>query len=169
MTIEAKIELATLAISSLVPWPKNPRRNHAVDEITRSMEAFGYLAPIVVQRGTNRILAGHGRLEALRTAGVKEIPCIVADVTDDQADLYTVADNKITELAEWDDGALAELVRDLDARGLDVNLTGFSAEELDEIAAWMPPGPPEDFREVNEGIETEHSCPKCGYKWSGGK
>lgn len=71
MDIPAPV-IASFDLSLLKPWPGNPRRAHAVDDIARSIEAFGYAAPILIQKGTNRILAGHGRLEALKKLGVKE-------------------------------------------------------------------------------------------------
>ena len=136
------VEVVDLA--RLVPWPKNPRKGHAVDEIQRSIEAFGYLAPMVVQARTYRILAGHGRLEALKRAGVTRAPVIVADIDDARADLYTIADNKLTERGEWDFAGLADMLLEFDAADLDVTLTGFSDRELEDIAGWTPPAEVEE-------------------------
>lgn len=127
-------------LSRLIPWRKNPRKNHAVAKIAASIEAFGYASPIVAQQGTYRILAGHGRLEALRSLGVESAPVILVPMSDDQADLYTLADNKTTELAEWDFATMADLLLDFDARNLDTQLTGFSDEEMSQIMNWTRPG-----------------------------
>jgi ParB/RepB/Spo0J family partition protein len=108
-----------VALDRLRPWPRNPRKGHAVEKIARSIEAFGYAAPIVAQTGTYRILAGHGRLEALKALGVSEVPVVVLDVDDDRADLYTLADNKIAESAEWDFPVMADLLLEFDSRNLD--------------------------------------------------
>lgn len=126
--------IETVAIEKLKPWGKNPRKEHAVEQIAKSMEAFGVLAPIIVQKGTYRILAGHGRLQAMRKLGVLETPVVVADLTDEQAAAYTVADNKLTELAEWDLPALAEILKDLEAQKFDVKLTGFDDTDLRQLA-----------------------------------
>lgn len=133
---EPKVEMVRL--DALRPWNLNPRKNHAVQQIARSIEAFGYLAPIVVQKDTMRVLAGHGRLAALKQMGVEEVPVVVADVDNDRAALYTMADNKLTELAEWDFPAMADLLLDFDARNLDVTLTGFSEAELERISTFAP-------------------------------
>jgi DNA modification methylase len=143
--------IATLSIDQIKPWPKNPRKGHAVDKIAASIEAVGYQAPIIVQKGTHRILAGHGRLEALRKLGATEIPCIVADVDDARADIYTLADNKLTELAEWDFGRMADLLIEMEGNGIDTRLTGFDDEELRRIAEWTPP---------NDGVGDPDAVPE---------
>ncbi|HTF56416.1 MAG TPA: ParB N-terminal domain-containing protein [Planctomycetota bacterium] len=148
-----KLKLPTIesvALERLKPWDRNPRKNHAVDAIARSIENFGYLSPIVVQKGTYRILAGHGRLEALKKQGVTKVPVVVADITDEQASLYTLADNKLTELAEWDEELLAGLVKDLSALDLDLSLSGFSNEELKDLASWMPENMKEETHPIPE-------------------
>jgi len=137
-------KIETVPLDKLKPWPKNPRKAHAVDAIARSIEAFGYLAPIIVQKDTYRILAGHGRLEALKKHGITDVPVLVADVDDDRADLYTLADNKITELAEWDFATMADLLLEFDQKNLDVTLTGFTEKELEQIANWTHAGEVEE-------------------------
>src|SRR3990167_7958666 len=92
--MQPTMKIETLLISKIKPWPRNPRRNHDVDAIARSIESFGYLNPIIVQAKTYRVIAGHGRLAALRKSGVDKAPVIVDDLDDQKADLYTLADNK---------------------------------------------------------------------------
>lgn len=67
-------EIQVVSLQDLRPFSRNPRRGHAVEAIARSIEEFGYLAPIIVQKGTLRVLAGHGRLEALKSAGHRQAP-----------------------------------------------------------------------------------------------
>lgn len=81
--------IEVVPIGKLKPWSKNPRIKHAVDGIANSIEHFGYLNPIIVQKKTYRILGGHGRLKALKRSKVKEVPVIVADISDRNASLYT--------------------------------------------------------------------------------
>ena len=125
--------IETVQIDRLKKWARNPRKNHAVDAIAKSIEQFGYLAPIIVQAKTYRILAGHGRLEAFKKAGAKEIPVVVAELSDRDADLYTIADNKLTERADWDAKGLAELLGEFKLEGLDLSLTGFEPFEIAEL------------------------------------
>lgn len=136
--MQAKIPpptIETVPVEKLKPWDRNPRKNHAVDKIARSIEVCGYLNPIIVQAGTYRILAGHGRLEALKRKGVTEIPVVVAAIDDDQADLYTIADNRLAELADWDEQVLAQLVKDLEAKGADLDLAGFDPASIERLLA----------------------------------
>jgi len=142
-----------VAIEKLRPWPKNPRKSHAVDEIANSIKAFGYAAPILVQKGTYRILAGHGRLEALKKLGVTEVPVVILDIDNDRADLYTLADNKLTEKSEWDFSILADLLLDFDARNLDTRLTGFDDRELKKIESYTP---------EPDKVGGAQRCPTCG-------
>jgi len=120
-----------VSIGKLKEWVKNPRKKHAVGAIAGSIQQFGYLSPIIVQKGTYRILAGHGRLKALRERGAQEIPVIVADVTDQQADAYTIADNKLTDMSEFDLGDLGDIFRTMDADL--AKATGFTDGELNAI------------------------------------
>lgn len=121
-------------IGNLVPWARNPRKNHAVDAIVKSMESFGYAQPICVQKGTMRVLAGHGRLMALKKSGVVEVPVIVLDLDDAKADLFTLTDNRLSESSEWDFPAMAGLLKEFDAKGIDAGIAGFNEEEIRQAA-----------------------------------
>lgn len=125
--------IETVELERLRPWDKNPRKNHAVAAIERSIKEFGYLAPIIVQKGTYRILAGHGRLAALKKRGVRKVPVMVADLSDEKADLFTLTDNKLAELGQWDDAALSQLVGELEAKHADLGLAGFERSEIDDL------------------------------------
>ena len=157
-------KIEKVKISKLKPWGKNPRRSHAVDAIAKSIEQFGYLAPIIVQKDTYRILAGHGRLLALKKHGIDQVDVLVADIADDLADLYTLADNKLGELSEWDFQTLAELLKQFDVKGLEAEIAGFSAQELAAIEKFEIPS---DNQLIDEASlkETKHECPKCGFTW----
>lgn len=126
-------QFKVVAVADLKPWDRNPRRGHAVDAIASSIETFGYLAPIIVQKDTLRVLAGHGRLAALKKRGVQAVPVIVADLTDAQATLYTIADNKLGEISAWDEELLAQLAKELEFADLNLGIAGFSEEELAEL------------------------------------
>ena len=155
--------IQVIKLADLKPWAKNPRKGHAVDAISRSIKEMGYLAPIIIQKGTRRILAGHGRFEALKKSGATEVPCIVADLDDAKADLYTIADNRLAEVAEWDMPALASLLKEFEANQTDATITGFDAEELETLANWMP----EDEREEQAPTPALPAAPvsKLGDLW----
>src|SRR5687768_2417066 len=107
-------QVETVPLAQIKPWGKNPRRGHAVDAIARSIEAFGYLAPIIVQAKTYRVLAGHGRLQAMKKAGAVEALVVVADLTDAQATAYTLADNRMAESSSWDPAGVAALLKEVE-------------------------------------------------------
>ena len=121
--------------NSLKPWDGNPRRNeHAVEPIMRSIEQFGFAAPIVARREDREIIAGHTRWEAARRLGIDRVPVRFVDLTREQAHALAVADNKLGELAEWDEDLLEATLREL--QSLDdsslLDATGW-ADELDEL------------------------------------
>ena len=87
----------------LIPYANNPRLNdNAVDAVAASIKEFGFKVPIVVD-SENVIINGHTRLKAAHKLGLKQVPCIVADdLTPEQVKAFRLADNKTSELAEWD-------------------------------------------------------------------
>lgn len=140
MARKKKLEIAplvieTVPIGKLKPWEKNPRTHHAVREIAASIETFGYANPIIAQKGTYRILAGHGRLKALQSGGVKAVPVIVLDIDDEKAAAYTLADNKIPALAGFDFAGVGDILKGLD-KDL-ARITGFTDKELADMGAVM--------------------------------
>lgn len=121
-------------IANLKPFPGNPRKHEAdVEPIVRSIEHFGWTNPILVQEKTNRIIAGHGRLDAARKAGLPHVPVIFLEMNDKDATAYTIADNKLAELSTWDTTALKDLLEDLKAKKYDLSLLGYDKEELNEL------------------------------------
>jgi ParB-like chromosome segregation protein Spo0J len=104
--------------------------------------------------------------------GLDRVPCIrLTHMTDAQRRAYILADNRIALNSGWDDAMLALELQGLETDGLDLGLMGFDEAELQKLLQGLdlPAEAPEDFKEVDENIETDHECPKCGYKWSGGQ
>lgn len=125
------------AIESLQLDPANARthgeRNLAA--IQSSLEQFGQVEPILVQKSTRRVIAGHGRLEAMRALGMERCQVHLLDVDDARARALGVALNRSAELAEWDAEKLHELLVQIDADGIDVDSLGFTDEDRDELFA----------------------------------
>ena len=124
-----------MAVESLVANPLNPRLHsrQQVMAIARSIETFGFTAPILVD-GMNRIVAGHGRLEAAKRLGLESVPVIrLENLTDTQAKAYMLADNKLTDRSSWDDRKVAIVLKELSEIALDfeIEATGFEAPEID--------------------------------------
>ena len=124
-----------LPVSEVRPYEKNPRKNaDAVKYVKASIEKFGFKQPIVID--SNRvIISGHTRLEAAKSLGMDEVPCIVADdLTEAQAKALRLADNKVAEFSEWEmnllGGELGELAEISD---IDMGDFGFDLTEFDNI------------------------------------
>jgi ParB-like chromosome segregation protein Spo0J len=122
-------------IDSLNPNQKNARSHskRQIEKIAASMQAFGLNCPILVDRDRN-IVSGHGRLLACRQLGLTEVPTISLEhLTQAQAQAFAIADNRLAELATWDNQLLGEQLRLLSEMNLDFNLelTGFEVAEID--------------------------------------
>ena len=138
----------------LKPDPANPRRHSKkqVRQIADSIRVFGFNVPVLIDRDGN-VIAGHGRLLAAEQLGWSEVPTLCLDhLTAAQARAFRIADNKLTENAEWDDRLLAQQLKDLSLIGLDfsLELTGFEMAEIDMriLSLDDTPEPAEDTADV---------------------
>lgn len=122
-------------LDRLQPYAKNARTHsdEQVDQIAASIREFGFTNPILVD-SADGIIAGHGRLMAAKRLGLEQVPVIALDhLTDAQRRAYILADNKLALNAGWDDAMLAEELRALEADGFDMDLIGFSEDELEAL------------------------------------
>ena len=140
--------------------------------ITDALHKVGAARSIVIDED-NLILAGNGVTEAAAEAGITKVRVIDASgdeliavrrtgLTPAQKRHLAIADNRGAELATWN---VEQLAADL-KNGEDLSAFFFE-EELTNLTTSGKA--PESFPSVDENIETEHACPKCGYRWSGGK
>jgi len=123
------MKVEKVKIKSLTKDPENARTHSEknIQAIAGSLQAFGQRRPLVVW--DNIVIAGNGTLEAAESIGWEEIEVtrVPPDWTPDQARAYALADNRTSELAEWDSDVLAEQLIELDAVGFDVSDWGFDA------------------------------------------
>jgi DNA modification methylase len=129
------LQIGYVAVSLLKPDPKNPRKHSAkqITQIAASIEKFGFNAPLLVN-AESQVIAGHGRLQAAKKCGLAEVPVIHLDhLSPAQARAYMIADNKLTENAQWDEALLVEAFQDLSIAELDFSLdiTGFEMNQID--------------------------------------
>ena len=119
-------------IADLHPWDQNPRDNaKAIAEVAKSIRRFGWGAPIVANKRDGEIIAGHTRFAAAQKLKLDRVPVRWLDLDPADAHALALADNKVGEIATWDDAALGQVLRDLKAA--DETLladTGFSDEAL---------------------------------------
>jgi site-specific DNA-methyltransferase (adenine-specific) len=133
MSKQEKPAAIYMSIDDLYPAPDNPRVNdHVVDKIVRSIQLHGFAAPIVSNM-QGEILAGHTRWKAAKKLNMLTVPVRQINLTGDQAKLYRIADNKLSEFADWDEDMLKEQLADLEkAFPVDVGDL-FSDDELEEL------------------------------------
>jgi DNA modification methylase len=127
--------LTFLATSALTPDLRNPRKHSRaqIRAIARSIEAFGFNAPILINKN-KQIIAGHGRYEAAKLNGCMQVPVICLEhLTEAQARAYMLADNKLTDRSSWDDTKLALHLQELSELALDFDIEaiGFELPEID--------------------------------------
>ncbi len=122
-------------LASLAPDPANARtRPEAnVDAIVGSLRRWGQAEPLVVRAGTRRVVAGHGRLLAMKALVWTECDVIELDLTPTEAMVLGTELNRMAELAEWDDGALAATLQQLRAEDGDLDGIGYSPGEIEAL------------------------------------
>ena len=120
-------------ISKIKEYKNNPRKNeNAIDAVASSIKQFGWKQPIVVDKN-GVIIAGHTRYKAAKKLGLQTVPVIVAnDLTPSQVKAYRIADNKVGELAFWDDDALRLELGELANLDFDMSDFGFDDILVDE-------------------------------------
>ncbi len=133
------MQVENWSIEKVIPYARNPRKNdEAVDAVVSSIKEFGFRQPIVVDR-EGVIVCGHTRFKAARRLGLKEVPVhVAADLTPAQAKAYRIADNRIAEIAEWDEELLGLELAELQGEELDLSLLGFDDEELKRCLGDLP-------------------------------
>ncbi len=130
-----KMEIESIRIEDLKPYENNPRHNdEAVEGVKESIKQFGFKIPIVIDKN-NVIVCGHTRYKASVALGLQEIPCIRADdLTDDQIRAFRIADNKVSEVAEWDLDKLQIELEDisLDMSSFGIDIDSFSSFDIQD-------------------------------------
>ncbi len=122
-----------IEILKLKPALRNPRTHskRQIKQIADSILRFGFTNPVIVD-DDDGIVAGHGRVEAAKVAGLTEVPCLrFGNMTDADKRAYVIADNKLALNAGWDVEILASELQDLMGLGFEVELTGFELPEID--------------------------------------
>lgn len=162
-------EYEMVAVETLHTHPRNVNQGD-IGAIHTSIDDNGFYGACVVQKSTGAILAGNHRYQAAVVAKLPAVPVIWVDIDDDAALRILLADNRTTRLGGDDPNALAELLKELVGTERGLEGTGYDGDALDSLLADLEgKKSPEQFAEYDETINTEHTCPKCGYKFSGGK
>ena len=133
-------------VAHLKGWRDNPRKNdHAVGPLMESIQRFGFGAPIVARREDGMIIAGHTRLKAALELRMTEVPVRYLDISESDARLLALADNKLGELADWDEELLNVVLNQLSEEGQDIDGLGWTEKELSELLQDAPDENQEDI------------------------
>jgi DNA modification methylase len=166
-----RLEIVYRSIGEMKPDPANARRHgkKQIVKLANSIETFGFNVPVLVDAELN-VIAGHGRLAACRELGIAEVPTLCLDhLRPAQLRAFMIADNRLTELAEWDDRLLAQQLKDLSLSGLDFSLEviGFETAEIDLRIASLDDLPDTDNDPADAVPEIPAGAPlsKLGDLW----
>ena len=127
-------EYTRVEVDKLIPYVNNAKQHSdsQVTKIASSIHEFRFLNPVLIDASYN-VIAGHGRILAAKKLHMDEVPCLfVEGLTDAQRKAYILADNRLSELGEWDMNLVGLELGELDADGFDVDLLGFDNIDLDE-------------------------------------
>ena len=136
-----------IAIAELTPYERNARTHsdEQIEKIKNSIREFGFISPVIIDEN-NMILAGHGRVQAAKEMGMTEVPCRqITNLSYDQKRAYILADNKLSDMAGWDEEMLRQ---ELAAITLDMADFGFD-DIIDEPTELVE----DDFDETEDKVE----------------
>jgi len=134
------MQIKEVAVDKLIPYANNSRTHSEaqIAQIAASIKEFGFKNPILID-AKNGIIAGHGRLLAARKLGLKQVPTLDgSDLTEPQKKAYVIADNKLAMNAGWDGELLALEMEELLKGNFNLELLGFTENELDELLDTTP-------------------------------
>jgi hypothetical protein len=146
------MDVVQLPLDEILPDDRNPRihgeRN--IEAIMDSFRQFGQVEPLLVQEGTNKLIAGHGRLEALRRLGRDEADVVLLDIDEQAAMALNIALNRTAELAEWNIDTLGDLLGDLTGYdlGFDQGESACLVGEEYEAVSDITDRPPDDTQRL---------------------
>ena len=159
-------EMKLVDIEKLVPYVNNAR-THSQDQINKlrsSIREFGFINPVIIDKDYG-VIAGHGRIMAAKEEGIKEVPCVFADhLNEAQKKAYILADNRMALDAGWDEELLRVEIESLEDYGFNVELTGFSPDELSSLFDLGVEAEDDDF-DVEEELK-KPTFSKTGDIWT---
>ena len=131
----AKIaDVQEVSLNVLVPYERNAKKHgeEQLEKLKASILEFGFLTPCLIDQDFN-IIAGHGRVMAAKELGLEKVPCVfIEGLTEEQRKAYILADNRLSELGEWDMELVMDELTALKDEDFDITLTGFDFDLDDE-------------------------------------
>lgn len=157
------MEIVKLSIEKIQPYLKNAKKHpkKQIAQVAASIKEFGFNQPVVVDKN-GVLIVGHGRFEAAKLLGFKEVPALIVDLSEEQAKAYRLADNKLNE-SDWDMDLVIQELKGLEEFMID--LTGFSKDlilEPDEKDDQVPELPEEPKAKLGEIYQLGKHRLMCG-------
>lgn len=165
------MKIEKIKIEKLKPAEYNPRKDlkqedEEYQKIKKSITEFGYVAPVIVNSNMT-VIGGHQRLKILKELGYTDVECVIVDLDPNKEKALNIALNKIS--GDWDNDKLEELLLELKQTDIDMDVTGFSFDEVENILKETLDSKEDDF-EVEETLnEIEQPVTKLGDVWILGK
>ncbi len=164
------MEIKNVLVKDIKYAPYNPRKisDEVLSKLKRSIEEFGYIEPIVVNKRTMHVVGGNQRLKVLRQLDIKEVQAVIVDLDDTHEKALNIALNKIS--GEWDLPLLKDLLLEIDTGEIDTEITGFDMPEIEELMNQFHIEGEEDNFNVDEAVEEiKEPTTKTGDIWLLGK
>lgn len=130
------METKTVALEDIQPAPYNPRKELTDNDpefvaLKKSIDQFGLVVPLIINKQTGNLISGHQRLNALKNQGATEAEAVMVDLEPEKEKALCIAMNKIE--GEWDYGKLSELLEELGNNNIDLQITGMTSDEINEL------------------------------------
>lgn len=162
MSQTATPEQKLVPLAHIQPYEHNPRVNEqAIEPLIVSIQQFGFLVPIVVDKD-GIIITGHTRYEASKRLKLDEVPVIYAEhLTEAQVKAFRLADNRLAQNSTWDEDLLQQELINIQNMGFNLQFTGFSKSELDCLTEPVPASCLDDldYATVCGAVEEEEATP----------
>jgi DNA modification methylase len=162
-----EMNIQKIEITKLKPAEYNPRKDlkpedEEYQKIKKSIIEFGYVAPIIVNSDMT-VIGGHQRLKVLKELGYNEVECVIVDLNKNKEKALNIALNKIS--GDWDNNKLEELLAELKETDIDLDITGFSFDEVDNILKDITGSKEDDF-DIQQALdEIDEPTTKTGDIW----
>lgn len=159
-------KLDTVPVDKLLPHPDNPRQGD-VGAIVESIKANGFYGYVVAQTSTRHVIVGNHRLKAAKQLGMKTIPVLWMDITDDRAKRILLADNRTNDLASYDNEALAGMLKELMETDVQLEGTAFDEDALNALLEDIEHNfEPEDDDQPRLDQKKPVTCPNCDHEFT---
>tara|TARA_R100001015_G_C4625042_1_gene183408 strand:+ start:186 stop:668 length:483 start_codon:yes stop_codon:yes gene_type:complete len=155
------MNIQEIEIDKIIPYHNNPRKNLNIDKVASSITEFGFQQPIVVDKNYV-VIVGHTRLQAAKKLNYQKVPVFIADLSENKAKAYRIADNRLNEDSSWDYDFLNIEMNILNEGNYDLSQLGFNDEELKNLLANQGDFEPTDIDDQSDIDEASERCETCG-------